>query len=69
MADIAKKSKPIEYKTLYFSQDELKIISAIIIQSKFSLIDAQAVTPIYMKFRNAIKEEKKDEPVSKPKSN
>jgi hypothetical protein len=52
MTDLVSK----DLTTLTFTQDELKIISAIIIQTKFSLIDAQAVTPIYNKFRNVIKD-------------
>jgi len=47
--------------SLSFTQDELKIIAAIIIQTKFSLLDAQAVTPLYNRIRNVIK----DEPVLK----
>jgi len=51
MVDLTNK----DLTTLTFTQDELKIISAIIIQTKFSLIDAQAVTPLYNKFRTLIK--------------
>lgn len=50
---------PKDLTNLTFTQDELKILAAIIIQTKYSLADASAVAPLYMKIRGVIKDEPK----------
>ncbi len=59
----------MEEVSIKLTQDELKILFAILTKEKFVLIDAQAILPIAKKLQDNIKVEPKIEPQDHKKPN